>query len=96
MEPQDIFCYGNKKEKECREGITCLGIITVILAVSFIGVLGLILGAQFAETLIAAQAAIIVLAVILGLFFILSIIVMVCNNSKKKEKRRIFCKNMCE
>ena len=43
MEPQEVFCY-DKKEDRCNNN-KCFGIITVILAIAFSFVVGLLVGA---------------------------------------------------
>lgn len=88
MEPQDIFCY-DKKEEKCNKR-NCLGIVTIILALAFTFVIGLLVGAALSGVILAALAAIIVLAVILGLLLILAIILMFCNRRKDKK-----CKCKC-
>lgn len=90
MEPQEVFCY-DKKEEKCNN--KCFGIITVILAIAFTFVLGLLIGAAaLATEILASFGAIIVLAVILGLLLILSIILLVCNRKKEKKHK---CKCCC-
>ncbi len=83
MEPQEVFCY-DKKEDKCNNN-KCFGIITVILAIAFSFVVGLLVGA----VALASFGAIIVLAVVLGLLLILSIILLICN--RKKDKKRKCC-----
>ena len=91
MEPQDdIFCY-EKKENKCNN-IKCLGLVAIILIVSFAVVIGLIIGAAISTAVLAALPAVIVLAVILGLLFILVIILLICNRRKDKKNR---CKCCC-
>lgn len=88
MEPQEVFCY-DKKEEKCNN-IKCFGIITVILAIAFAFVTGLLVGAAaIASEILASFGAIIVLAVILALLLILSIIILICN--RKKDKKRKHC-----
>ena len=85
MEPQEtIYCYDNREEK-CPRKKNCLGIVAVILLVAFTLVLGLLIGAAIAQTILGALAAIIVLAVILGLLLILTIILIICNRKKEKS-----------
>lgn len=84
MEPQDtIFCY-DKKEDKCNNR-KCYGIVTIILALAFTFVLGLLIGAAISVAILGALAAVIVLAVILGLLLILSIILLFCNRRKNKK-----------
>lgn len=91
MEPQDdIFCYENKENK-CNN-IKCLGLVAIILLVSFAVVIGLIIGAAISASVLAALPAVIILAVILGLLFILAIILLICNRKKDKKHR---CKCCC-
>ncbi len=86
MEPQDdIFCY-EKREEKCNN-IKCLGVITIILLVSFAIVLGLIIGTTMSEAIFAALSAVIVLDVVLGLLTILSIILLICNRKKEKKHK---------
>ena len=88
MEPQEVFCY-DKKEDRCNNN-KCFGIITVILAIAFSFVVGLLVGAvSIASEIVASFGAIIVLAVVLGLLLILSIILLICN--RKKDKKRKCC-----
>ena len=88
MEPQEVFCY-DKKEDRCNNN-KCFGIITVILAIAFSFVVGLLVGAAaITSEILASFGAIIVLAVILGLLLILSIILLICN--RKKDKKRKCC-----
>ena len=70
MEPQECACY-DETNKKCRR-FNCLALVAVILSVLFFFVLGLLIGAAIAETILGALAAIIVLAVVL---FILLVIV---------------------
>ena len=78
MEPQDtIFCY-DKKEEKCNNR-KCFGIVTIILALAFTFVIGLLIGAALAIAILIALPAVIVLAIILGLLLILSIILLICN-----------------
>ena len=89
MEPQDtVFCY-DKKENKCNNR-KCFGIITIILALAFTFLIGLLIGAALALVILLALPAIIVLAVILGLLLILSIILLIC--TRKKERK---CKCCC-
>ena len=89
MEPQEVFCY-DKKEDRCNNN-KCFGIITVILAIAFSFVVGLLVGAvAIASEIVASFGAIIVLAVVLGLLLILSIILLICNR-KKYKKRKCCC-----
>lgn len=93
MEPQEVFCY-DKKEDRCNNNKCnnnkCFGIITVILAIAFSFVVGLLVGAvAIASEIVASFGAIIVLAVVLGLLLILSIILLICN--RKKDKKRKCC-----
>ena len=91
MEPQDeIFCYEKRENKCCN--IKCLGLISIILLVSFAVVIGLIIGAAISAAVLAALPAVIVLAVILGLLFILALILLICNRKKDKKHR---CKCCC-
>ena len=91
MEPQnDIVCYENKQNK-CNN-IKCLGLVSIILLVTFAVVIGLIIGAAISAAVLAALPAVIILAVILGLLFILSIILLICNRKKDKKHR---CKCCC-
>ena len=88
MEPQEVFCY-DKKEDRCNNN-KCFGIITVILAIAFSFVVGLLVGAvAIVSEIVASFGAIIVLAVVLGLLLILSIILLICN--RKKDKKRKCC-----
>jgi protein-S-isoprenylcysteine O-methyltransferase Ste14 len=88
MEPQEVFCY-DKKEDRCNNN-KCFGIITVILAIAFSFVVGLLVGAvAISSEIVASFGAIIVLAVVLGLLLILSIILLICN--RKKDKKRKCC-----
>ncbi len=85
---RSIFCY-DKKEDRCNNN-KCFGIITVILAIAFSFVVGLLVGAvAIASEIVASFGAIIVLAVVLGLLLILSIILLICN--RKKDKKRKCC-----
>lgn len=90
MEPQEtIYCYDNKPEK-CPRKRNCLGIIAVILLAAFTLVIGILIGAALAGTILAALPAIIVLAVILGLLLLLTVILIICN--RKKDRK---CKCCC-
>lgn len=89
MEPQEVFCY-DKKEDRCNNN-KCFGIITVILAIAFSFVVGLLVGAvAIASEIVASFGAIIVLAVVLGLLLILSIILLICNRKKDKKRKCFF------
>lgn len=91
MEPQEVFCY-DKKEEKCNNN-KCFGIITIILAIAFAFVLGLLIGAAAITTeILASFGAIIVLAVILGLLLILAIILLVFNRKKDRKHK---CKCCC-
>lgn len=83
MEPQDIFCY-DKKEEKCNKR-NCLGIVTIILALAFTFVIGLLVGAALAIVILISLPAVIVLAVILGLLLILTIILLLCNRKRDKK-----------
>lgn len=84
MEPQEkVFCY-DKKEDKCNNK-KCLGIVTIILAITFTFVIGLLIGALLALVILLALPAVIVLAIILGLLLILSIILLLCNRKKDKK-----------
>lgn len=83
METQE-YSYCCETKKKCRK-ISCLGIVAVILSILFFAVLGLILGAVFATTILGALAAIIVLAVVLGILLILTLIVLICKNRRHHE-----------
>ncbi|MCI8470189.1 MAG: hypothetical protein HFJ35_01620 [Clostridia bacterium] len=92
MEPQEtIYCYDNREEK-CAKKRNCLGIVAIILLTAFVFVIGLIIGAALATTILVALPAVIVLAVVLGLLLILTIILMVCNCKKEKKCK---CKCCC-
>ena len=83
MEPQEpnYCCINNKKEnRTCK----CISLNLIILIALFIGAIGLILGAVFAETLIANIAVLILGAVIVGILTILTIIFKVCTCFKKR------------
>ena len=57
MEPQEVFCY-DKKEDRCNNN-KCFGIITVILAIAFSFVVGLLVGAAaIASEIVASFGAI--------------------------------------
>ena len=92
MEPQDkIYCYNCIDKKDDRKNCCiCFGISTIILLVSFVFVLGLIIGAVISETILGALAAMIVLAVILGLLLILSIILFICNKSRYRKYKKYY------
>lgn len=88
MEPQEIFCY-DKKEEKCNN--KCFGVITIILALAFTFVVGLLVGAAaISSEILTSLAAVIVLAVILGLLLILSIILLICNK-KREPKHKCKC-----
>ena len=90
MEPQEkIYCYDNREEK-CNKKRNCLYIVATILLAAFTLVIGIIIGAALAGTILVALPAIIVLAIVLGLLLLLTIILMLCN--RKKEKK---CKCCC-
>ncbi len=90
MEPQEkIYCYDNREEK-CNKKRNCLYIVATILLVAFTLVIGIIIGAALAGTILVALPAIIVLAIVLGLLLILTLILLVC--CRKKEKK---CKCCC-
>ena len=80
MEPQDN-CYFERKC--CNKRRNCLGLIIVVLAVLFFGVIGALIGAAISETVLGALAAVIVLAIALGVLLILSIILEICKKEKK-------------
>ena len=83
MEPQEVFCY-DKKEDKCNNN-KCFGIITVILAIAFSFVVGLLVGAAaIASQILASFGAIIVLAVVLGLLLVLTIILIICCKKPRK------------
>ena len=84
MEPQEYTCY-YESNKKCRK-INCLALVAVILSILFFFVLGLLIGAAIAETILGALAAIIVLAVVLFVLLILSIILLFCKRPKKNCK----------
>ena len=91
MEPQEVFCY-DKKEEKCNNN-KCFGIITIILALAFTFVVGILIGAAaIASEILSSFAAIIVLAVILGLLLILAIILLICNRKKRQEKKMLLLK----
>ena len=74
----EMYSYSyDKKEDRCNNN-KCFGIITVILAIAFSFVVGLLVGAvAIASEIVASFGAIIVLAVVLGLLLILSIILLI-------------------
>ena len=67
MEPQEIYCC--KEKKTCTGKTKCFGVIAVILAILFLGVIGAIIGANIASTI--------------GILLILSIILIICNCMKR-------------
>ena len=85
MESQNIKCCCEYKEDKCCKKRSCLEIIATILLTAFSGVLGLVIGASVASTILAALSAIIVLTVILGLLLLLTVIIMICNKIKCKK-----------
>lgn len=90
MEPQEkIYCYDNREEK-CNKRRNCLYAVVTILLAAFTLVIGIIIGAALAGTILVALPAIIVLAIVLGLLLILTLILLVCY--RKKEKK---CKCCC-
>ena len=90
MEPQEkIYCYDNREEK-CNKKRNCLYIVATILLAAFTLVIGIIIGAALAGTILVALPSIIVLAIVLGLLLILTLILLVC--CRKKEKK---CKCCC-
>lgn len=78
MEPQVTICCKKNKTNNC-----CAYIVLGLLFSLFLATLGLILGAVFAETLLAAIAALIVLAVVLLILVLVTIIKMICCKEKK-------------
>lgn len=80
MEPQEVYCC--KEKKPCKEKVKCLGVIAVILAVLFAGVIGLIIGACISWLVLISLPAVIVLAFILGLLLLITIILLICNRCK--------------
>ncbi len=70
----DICCMKPRKKHCCGEYI--LGILLVAFAV----VLGLILGANFAATILAALSSLIILLVVLALLVIIRIISFFCKS----------------
>ena len=73
------YCYEQKPK--CKKN-NCLGIIAAILGVLLALVLGIIIWAEGASTILAALAAIIVLAIILAILLVLTIILIICKCRK--------------
>ncbi len=91
MEPQgEVYCCYENNDNKCRKKKNCLGIVGIILLSLFTLVIGLLIGAALATTILGALSAIIILAIILGLLLVLTIILMFCNGKKEKK-----CKCCC-
>lgn len=83
MEPQEYeFCCENRKRTK---KTNCLGIVAIIILALFTLVIGGIIGAAIAETILGALAAVIVLAIVLGLLLIITIILLLCKNKKNTK-----------
>lgn len=76
MEPQEYFV----DRRDCK----CLQIIIDILAILFVGVIGLILGVIFAIPLFFVFPVVIAFAIILGIMLLISMIY-----------KRCICKKIC-
>lgn len=73
----DCECDFEKPKKKCRNcGEYILGILVVALAV----VLGLIIGANVAATILEALSALIIFAVMLGILILIRIVSLFCRN----------------
>ena len=81
METQEYTCCYDANKK-CKN-FGCLSLVAIILAVLFFFVIGGLIGAAIAETVLGALAVIIVLAIILGILFLLTVIFMYCKNARK-------------
>lgn len=80
MEPEKYECYNKYDKKPC----SCLWVIISILFAFLLGIIGLILGAVFATTLVANLAVLIASAAILGFFLVLVIIYKICICKKRR------------
>ena len=81
MEPQEYYLT-----KGCCSKMKCFIPILGILLIALFTVIGIIIGAEVAETILAAMAALITLAVTFGVLSIIAII-WVCCTCRKKEKK---------
>ena len=73
MEPQE-YSYCCEAKKKCKR-TNCLGIIAIILGILFAGIIGVIIGAALAETILA-------LAITFFVLLILTIILLLCKKHK--------------
>lgn len=69
-----------KSKNKCK----CLSVIFGILTALFLGVIGVIIGASIAETIMTAMAAVIVLAIVLGVLAAIIGILILCACKRKK------------
>lgn len=83
METQEyeFCCETKKKDKKTN----CLGIVAIIVLALFTLVIGGIIGAAIAETILGALAAVIVLAIVLGLLLLITVILLLCKKQKNTK-----------
>ncbi|MDD6478470.1 MAG: hypothetical protein PUF48_01475 [Oscillospiraceae bacterium] len=76
--------YNNNVSTSCCSCRTsrCLLFVFAIIGALFLATLGLILGAVFAESILAALAAFIVLAIVLLIIALISVFVAICRRSR--------------
>lgn len=75
LDPQDDCCCECRK---CRNK-NCLEVILGLLTAAFAVVLGIIVGANFATSILAATSALAVLIAILALLIVITLILLACN-----------------
>ena len=68
----------NNYECGCRERISCIGVIGLILAALFTLSIGIIIGAVFYETFLPILSTIIVLAIVLFILLVIWAIAFFC------------------
>lgn len=79
--------YADKRPENCCKNnkCPCIELIIAILAVLFIGIIGVIIGAAISEAILAALPAVIVLAIVLFILFVLGIIILICCRNRNKK-----------
>ena len=82
--------YEDKRHDNCCKNnkCSCIELVIAILAVLFVGIIGVIIGAVLSAEILAALPAIIVLAIVLFILLILGIIILIC--CKKRNKTNCF------
>lgn len=79
-------CTDKRPENCCKNNkCSCIELVIAILAVLFIGVIGVIIGAAISAAVLAALPAVIVLAIVLFILFVLGIIILICCKNKNKK-----------